>query len=383
MSISLEQAKSFQSEVEQQILELVDIESFSTDLEALDRCSKLIENWIPNFVTNATVKRHESDKFGDTLVVKVPGKKPINVLLVSHYDTVWPTGTLDAWEVREYTDEQGERRLSGPGIFDMKTGLVEMLWVAKLLQQSDDCPSITLVINGDEELGSPFSRPIIEQEADNADAAFVFEASADGAVKTARKGIAILRLYATGVESHAGLDPWKGASAIDALVEVCAQIKLLEDREKETTFNVGLIEGGTGSNVVAGRASAIVDVRYWTPDEQPRIEQALKQITWGNERANVQIDIEWNRPPMVRTEGTENLFHLLQQQASALGEELEEIAVGGASDANYISERGIPVICGLGAVGDGAHARHEFIFPDRIPATIATVTNAIEALSRE
>lgn len=380
MSISIRDVQSLQPEIEQQIIELVNTESFSTDLEALDRCSKVIEEWIPKFVENATVTRHESERFGDALVVKVPGNRNFNVLFVGHYDTVWPTGILEGWDTREYTDEQAERRLSGPGIFDMKTGLVEMLWIAKLLQRSESSPAITLVINGDEELGSPFSRPIIEKEAETADAAFVFEASANGAIKTARKGIAILRLNATGVESHAGLEPWKGASAIDALVEVCTQVKQLEDHEKETTFNVGLIDGGTGSNVVAGKASATVDIRYWDPAEQTRIEEALNEITWSNDRANVEVDIEWNRPPMVRTQGTENLFNLLQKNAAALGETLEETAVGGASDANYISERGTPVICGVGAVGDGAHARHEFIFPDQIPLTIATVANAIEEL---
>lgn len=382
MSFSLDDVSPILPDLERRIVDLVEVESFSTDLPALSRCLDLIQGWIAElFGENATMSVKESNIHGDTLIVHLPGTVDTNVLFVGHYDTVWPSGTLAAWGQREYEDEDGRRRLSGPGIFDMKTGVVQMIAIAKLLQDAEATPSITLVINGDEELGSPFSRQFIEAEADKTDAAFVFEASADGKVKTARKAIAILNIEATGVEAHAGLEPHKGASAVDALIEVCTQVKALQDPEKETTVNIGLISGGSASNVVAAKARATVDFRYWYPEERPRIEAGIAQITWSDDRADVDFTFDWNRPPLVFTEGSQRLFALMQGQAAALGGDLDNISVGGASDANYISDRGTPVICGLGAVGDGAHARHEFVYPDRFALTVAMLANTIEALA--
>lgn len=380
MPITLDEARRLQPAIERDILTFVDAESYSYDLPKLSESFSLIDAFVTSTFPSATLEREASEDYGDTLIVRLPGTSGTNVLFVGHYDTVWPTGTLREWGEREYTDDAGERRLTGPGIFDMKTGLAEMLWVAKLVQDSSTRPTITLLINGDEELGSPFSQPIIEREARAVDMALVFEATAAGKVKTSRKGVANIDITATGVEAHAGLEPEKGASAIDALAQACVELKKLEDLEKGTTLNIGLINGGSGANVVAGKATARVDIRFWDDTEPTRLEQGARDITWSDDRAQVDFEFQWNRPPMVAGENTERLFELMRSQAADLGLDLEDVAVGGASDANFIAAAGTPVICGLGAVGAGAHARHEFIYPDRIPEMVAVVANTVEAL---
>jgi glutamate carboxypeptidase len=277
---------------------------------------------------------------------------------------------------------EGRERLTGPGIFDMKTGLVQGLWALRMLRDAGlPVPTVTWVLTGDEEIGSPSSRPVIEAVGLVTDATLVLEPSAAGAVKTGRKGIGIFRIEVTGVESHAGLDPTAGASAVHALAHVIEQLVPIARPERGTTVNVGLVEGGSGSNVVAGRATALVDVRVSDPAEQERVDAALAAVRLRDPRVRLEIREGWKRPPMTLTPATEPLLKIAQAVSAELGQDLLDVSVGGASDANFVAALGKPVLCGLGAVGHGAHARGEYIHPDAVPHQTALVAGILERIA--
>jgi glutamate carboxypeptidase len=218
-----------------------------------------------------------------------------------------------------------------------------------------------LVINGDEEVGSPFSRPLLEEAVDGADAVLVFEGSADGAVKTARKGVGLFQVRATGVESHAGLDPEAGASAIGEIARVVTTLHGAADLAAGTTINVGVLHGGRRPNVVAGSAEARLDVRVATPEELERVSGLLDSLTAVDPRVEIEVTGAWNRPVMTRTTEIAQMYELARAVASRIGVDLDEASVGGASDGNFVAALGIPVLDGFGAVGAGAHAAHEHV----------------------
>ncbi len=332
-------------------------ETPSDDKPALRDTLAWLEEWLEQRLGPPGSRRTvDGDEHGDTLVHHYPGRGERPVVLLCHYDTVWPLGTLAQRPFRIDGD-----RITGPGVFDMKAGLVQAVWALRALDDAGlPRPPVRLVLGGDEEIGSPASRPVIEQEAADADAALVFEASADGAVKTARKGVGIFGVEVRGVEAHAGLDPGRGASAVDELARLVLALHGLTDLEAGTTVNVGVVEGGTRTNVVAGRASAGVDVRVARQAEADRIDAALATLAPRDERARITVGGGWNRPVMERTAGTGRLYALAREVAAGLGVDLRECSVGGASDGNFAARLGVPVLDGLGAVGDGAHARHEY-----------------------
>jgi glutamate carboxypeptidase len=301
-----------------------------------------------------TVSR--SGEYGDVVVLDYPGEGgPLTLL--AHYDTVWSAGTLDDWPVHRDGDT-----VSGPGVFDMKAGLVQAVWaLAALRAQGVRTPPVRLLLSGDEEIGSPFSRPLIERACAGSAAVLVFEAAAGGAVKTARKGVGLYEIEIRGVESHAGLDPAAGASAIDELARVVRTLHGASDPEAGTSVNVGLVHGGTRSNVVAGRAGAGVDVRVGSAGAQERIEALMTSLRAHDPRAEVIVRGGWNRPVMERSPEIAAVYALARAAAAGLAVDLPETAVGGASDGNFAAAMGLPVLDGLGAVGAGAHARHEHV----------------------
>lgn len=215
------------------------------------------------------------------------------------------------------------------------------------------------MLNGDEGTGSLTSSEAIVAEARGSRAALVFEAAADGAVKTARKGVGLFTLTVTGQEAHAGLDPEAGASAVEELAYQILRLVDLRDREAGTSLNVGVIEGGTRSNVTAGRAVARLDVRVATTAEQGRVGGALAALRPVDGRTSIEVTGGWNRPVFERTAEVAELAELARTCAATLGCDLRETAVGGASDGNFVVAAGVPVLDGIGAVGSGAHARSE------------------------
>ncbi|WP_191984059.1 M20 family metallopeptidase [Amycolatopsis eburnea] len=335
----------------------VGIETPSDDKSALDRGLSWVDGWLRDRLgAPENVQDVDGGPYGDIKVYDFAGiGEP--VLLLCHYDTVWPLGTLAEWPFTVDGD-----RATGPGIFDMKSGLVHAVWALRALDAAGlPRPAVRLVLNGDEEIGSPASRPVIEAAAAGTRATLVFEASAGGAVKTARKGVGIFRVRATGVEAHAGLDPAKGASAIDELARAVLALHGLSDPDAGTTVNVGVIEGGTRSNVIAGAASGEVDVRVSTAAEAARVDAALAALKAHDPRAALTVEGGWNRPVMERSAAIAKVYELAREEAAQLGVTLRECSVGGASDGNFVAALGHPVLDGFGAVGDGAHARHEHI----------------------
>lgn len=336
----------------------VGIETPSDDKPSLARGLSWLDGWLRDRLGEPAEMRHtDGGPYGDIRVYDYTGTGTEPVLLLCHYDTVWPFGTITGRPFLVDGD-----RVTGPGVFDMKAGLVQAVWALRALAAASlPVPPVRLLLNGDEEIGSLASRPVIEAEAKGARATLVFEASAEGALKTARKGVGLFRVTATGVEAHAGLDPGAGASAVDEIARVVLALHGLTDLEAGTTVNVGVLTGGTRSNVVAGVAEARVDVRVRSTAEAERIDQALAGLTAHHPRATLTVDGGWNRPVMERTPAIAALFRLARERAAELGITLRECAVGGASDGNFVAASGAPVLDGFGAVGDGAHARHEHV----------------------
>ncbi|MGP3957087.1 M20 family metallopeptidase [Nonomuraea sp. 3N208] len=320
---------------------------------------------------------HDCGQYGDVLELTYQGTAPGTVLMLSHYDTVWPTGTLAGWPFAVV-----EGKVTGPGVFDMKTGLVQSIWALRGLRELElPHPSVRFLFNGDEEIGSPASREHIEAASSDVLASLVFEASLDGALKTARKGVGLFNVRVTGVEAHAGLDPYAGASAIHALAEIVTTLAGAASRERGTTVNVGLISGGTGRNVAAGHASCGVDVRVAEPSEMGRIDDVLAGLRASDPRITISVTGEWNRPPMIPNPASQRLLKEAQEVAAEFGWLLDEASVGGASDGNFISALERAILDGMGAVGDGAHARHEHVLLDQIPERTALTIGLLTALA--
>jgi glutamate carboxypeptidase len=333
----------------------VEHETPSDDKAMLDKGLVWLREWITDRLGPPdTHETFDGGDFGDTDVLHYGGTgDPLTLLC--HYDTVWPLGTLADFPFSIEGDV-----IRGPGVFDMKAGLVQAVWALRALR---DCgvptPPIRLLLNGDEELGSPASRAVIEDTCAGSKAVLVFESSAEGQLKSARKGVGIFDVAVYGLAAHAGLEPAKGASAIDEIARVVGKLHALTDLDTGTTVNVGLLSGGSRRNVVAALASAGIDVRVASENEARRIDWELAALTPVDSRVTINVSGEWNRPVMERSPGVARLVEIAQHVATQMGTQVGETAVGGASDGNFAAGLGLPVLDGLGAVGAGAHARDE------------------------
>jgi glutamate carboxypeptidase len=281
-------------------------------------------------------------------------------MLIGHCDTVWPVGTL-----QQMPFAAGDEVVKGPGVYDMKAGLVQMLFAVKALRDLQLEPTVApvLFINSDEEIGSRESTRYIRALARIADRALVLEPSlgAHGQLKTARKGVGRFTVRVKGKAAHAGLDPAAGASAILELSHVIQALFAMNDADRGITVNVGMIDGGLSPNVVAPVSSATVDVRVLTEADARRIEAQIEDLAPATPGVTLEIEGGIGRPPMERTPRNRVLWQLAQERARLLGMELTEGAAGGGSDGNTTSLY-TATLDGLGAVGDGAHAAHEFVY---------------------
>ncbi len=300
-------------------------------------------------------KIHRQDTAGDHLQVNFAGsagRRPL--LLLGHFDTVYDLGTLKTMPWREQ-----DGRLYGPGVFDMKSGIAQMIFaIAALREVQGGLPRpVTVLLVSDEEEGSVSSRAITEKLAKQCAAVLVCEPSGPGgALKTARKGVGAFTMKVTGQASHAGLDFEKGQSAILELAHQIEAISRLTDLKRGTTLNVGVIRGGTRSNVVAAEAWAEIDLRIARKGDGAIMERRIRGLRPVNSKCKLDIQGGINRPPLERTKQVVALFELARSIAGELGFALDEIAVGGGSDGNFTAGIGIPTLDGLGAVGEGAHA---------------------------
>jgi len=335
---------------------LVMAESPSDDKRAVDACSTLAAAHIRKL--GGRVKMHPQRTYGNVLEARFgPKAKSGRLLLLGHLDTVWPIGTLKSmpWRI-------SKSRLWGPGTLDMKAGVAMALTAIEMLVETSALErEIILLLNSDEEIGSPVSRAITERAARESEAVFVLEPAQGLAYKTARKGTGNWRIDVKGVAAHAGVDFEKGASAILELARAVQTVSGWSDLKRGLTVSVGLAGGGTKTNVIPAEAWAEVDVRIAKKGDGPRMEQKFARLKAADHRCELRITGGINRPPMERTRGTAKLYQKARTLASELGFELEEAATGGASDGNFTSALGIPTLDGMGAVGEGAHARHESI----------------------
>ena len=280
-------------------------------------------------------------------------------MILGHYDTVWPIGTL-----ADMPFESDGETVKGPGVYDMKGGVAQALLAIDALQHFGLTPKVTphLFFNSDEEIGSRESRRYIEKLAPGMDRVFVLEPSLGpaGKLKTARKGIGRFTVTVSGEAAHAGLDPGAGASAILELSHVIQELFALNDLDRGITVNVGTIDGGLRPNVVAPRSEAVVDVRVATSEDAKRIEAAIRGLRPATPGTSIEVDGLFGRPAMEHTPANRKLWRLACRLGSELGLELDEGAAGGGSDGNFTSLY-TATLDGMGAVGDGAHARHEHL----------------------
>ncbi len=296
-------------------------------------------------------------------------------LLLGHCDTVWPLGT-----VREMPIEVKQGVIRGPGTFDMKAGLVQMVFALRALRELELSPPATPVIfvNSDEETGSAESRKWVVRLARRVTRAFVLEPSMGpaGRLKTARKGQGTFAVTVRGREAHSGLDPTGGASAILEMAHVIQALHALTDLGRGTTVNVGVVGGGTRPNVIAGEARAEVDVRITTLVEARSVERAIRAIQPTVPGTTIEVSGGMRIPPMERTDDSRRLWEAARAAGERLGLELEEALSGGASDGNTTS-RYTPTLDGLGPVGDGAHARHEHVVTRAMPERAALLAELL------
>ncbi|MGH9601036.1 MAG: M20 family metallopeptidase [Terriglobales bacterium] len=359
--------------------DLVTQESPSYNKVAVDRLGSHIVGRFEGLGGKVTLHRRQD--FGDHIEAQFAGtnsRKPI--LLLGHYDTVWDVGTLAEMPFKV---ENG--RLWGPGVFDMKAGIMLMMQAIEGLRAVRGAlpRPITVLLVSDEEVGSNSSRQLTESLARKSQAVFVLEPSTgpQGAVKTWRKGVGEYKVKVTGKAAHAGIEVREGASAIVELARQIARIQTFLDFRRGITVNVGIVRGGTRTNVVAAQASADVDVRVRKMSDAPRLEKKFRLLKPYDRRCTMEIEGGVNRPPMERSEGVVKLYRLAQGVARGMNMELEESGTGGGSDGNFTAALGIPTLDGLGGVGEGAHARHENIVLDRLPARAALIAGLIEAVA--
>lgn len=293
-------------------------------------------------------------------------------LLIGHCDTVWPLHTLLQMPLEERED-----RLAGPGVYDMKAGITQLFHALKCLGELGAAPEVlpVVLINSDEETGSRESTPAIRRLARIANRAFVLEPplGPEGRLKTARKGLGRFTLTVHGRAAHAGLDPEKGANAIVEMARLVQEVYALNDFERGTTVNVGMIEGGISPNTVAPLSRVVLDVRVPTAREGIRVEQAIRALTVKRPAMRLEIEGGFGRPPMEPTPRNQRLWTLAAKAGRDLGIELEQAAAGGGSDANTTSQF-TATLDGLGTPGDGAHARHEYIQADQLARRTALLT---------
>ena len=361
--------KERQTDLEELLEALVRHESPTLAKESVDALGEFVASHMARL--EARVTRYEGTSAGDQWLAQW-GSAPGGVLMLVHLDTVYPVGTLETmpWRIEK-------EWIKGPGALDMKAGLAMALTAVQALLEKDRMPQhrISLLCTSDEETGSHTSRPVIEELAREHELVLCLEpALPNGALKTWRKGIGEFRLTALGEAAHAGNDP---PSGINAIVEVAQQIpKLtrLADANQGTTINVGIIEGGTRTNVVPDRCQVRFDVRIKDLAAQEEIDAALKEFEPHLEGSKLELEGEWNRPPMPRDDLMVRTFTMAQTIAADLGVDVIEGGTGGGSDANFVAPLGIPILDGMGPIGIGAHSRRESVKRSSLPERTALLT---------
>jgi len=354
--------------------ELVRCESPSGDPGRLRACAQITERW---FRSEAGITESEltSEATVPALTMRVSGSGGPSVLVLGHLDTVWDVGAF------EPLFSVSEGRVEGPGVFDMKGGVVVALAALMGLQQDDKrMGDLTVLLTGDEEVGSSTSVDLIRDEARRHTAVLVLEPPQGGSIKIARKGIGGYRVTVQGRAAHAGLDPERGVNSLVAMAPLVAEVAALARPELGTTVSPTVLRAGTRTNVVPAQAVLDVDVRYATAAEAGRVDQGMRRLTVEVPGARLAVEGGANRPPFEPTSSS-RLFGLAQEVAAELGwEGLEGASVGGGSDGNFTAALGVPTLDGMGIVGGNAHAQGEWAQLDSIPDRAALLAGCLTAV---
>jgi glutamate carboxypeptidase len=344
---------------------VVDFESPSDDKAACDALARHLGERFS--AAGGEVRFHASETRGDHIAATFHSGRGKPALVLCHYDTVWPRGTLAR---RPFTVE--DDKAYGPGVFDMKASLV---MVEEIIGTAKPRRPVVVLVTSDEEVGSPTSRALIERHASESEFVLVLEPPlGPGTLKLRRKGVGRFRIEAVGRAAHAGLEPEKGVSATVELAHQIVRVHRLNDPERGTTVNVGLVSGGTKSNVIPAAADAELDVRVWTAAEADRVAAVIGGLTPVLPGAVVRGTGRLNRPPMELSDKQLALFARAREIAGGIGIDLTHGAAGGGSDGNFTAALGVPTLDGLGCPGQGAHAEHEHILLDHLPNQIVLLS---------
>lgn len=374
MSVILSYLMSHQDDILADLERLAQAESPSHDKTAVDACGQVLQQiFIKHLDAKADV--FTCTDYGNHLAFNIGSGIP-KTIIMGHFDTVWDIGRLSL--------RQDAGKLYGPGVLDMKGGLIQAIWAVKALKELNllaDHP-IRFLCNADEELGSPSSREWIETQVKGCQQVLVAEPTTanNHALKTGRKGTGRFYVHIKGRAAHAGNNPEDGISAIQEMSYQIQYIHALNAPEKGTTVNVGVVSGGSKINVVAEEAKLSIDVRVTRLDEAERIHNAIYGAQAKLDGIQLSITGGMIRPPMERSASTAKLFGIAQEAAKALGFEIEEASVGGGSDGNFTAAMGIPTLDGLGSTGAGPHAEYEHIIIEDLPKRSALLAELITRL---
>lgn len=360
---------------------LVETESPSHNKAAVDRVGAIVA--AEARALGAQIEIISNKETGDHILARFFGRNGTvgavdaagdgNILLLCHMDTVFPLGTIDKFPYRD----DGEK-IFGPGTLDMKSGIVIALAAIEEAQKSGLNRPVTLFCTSDEEVGSHTSREHIERLAKESALVLVLESALlDGSLKTWRKGVGELRVKAKGRAAHAGGDHQIGRNAIEEMAHQVIAIQKLTDYSKQTTLNVGVIKGGTVSNVVPEGAEIQVDVRVMQPGEWERLISEMKKLKPALDGTSLEFTADLNRPPMPFDETMKATFEKAESIAVQIGMNLKAGGTGGASDANFIAPLGIPVLDGMGAIGEGGHSEREYIFANSMEQKARLIASLI------
>ncbi|WP_338785951.1 M20 family metallopeptidase [Metabacillus sp. FJAT-53654] len=370
-----------QEEMLHYIEELVNIDSGSYDKQGVDTIGLLLKESYKELGFNVFVEKQ--GVYGDHLIIEHKDAIDPNIIILAHMDTVFPRGTAAERPFRI----EGNRAY-GPGVIDMKASQVSVLYAIKALVNEgyEGYKRIRIVLNSDEEIGSPSSREIIEREANGKKYALVMEpARKDGSLVSSRRGKGNYTLIIEGKAAHSGIEPEKGRSAIEELAHKIIQLHELSDHENGISVNVGLIEGGSSANTVSDHAEAQIDVRIKEIGQVELLEERLDEICSSSDVVGTKISLEgeMNRPPMEKNKKTRALLRIIQDVGDEIGVEIEDTSTGGGSDASFTSSLGIATIDGLGPIGGNAHSDQEYlVIPSLVERTLLLAT-IIERLSKK
>lgn len=338
---------------------LVNQDSYTKEKDDVDRLGQILVNWFQEHRYDTQVIRQE--QYGNQILASIKGNMPGKIAIMMHMDTVFPRGTA---QQRPFSHD--ERRMYGPGAADMKSGIVTALyasWIVNSLYKSSHC-DLELILTGDEEIASPCSRPIIEERVKNAQAVFNMEpARKDGSVVTARRGSAQLKIRIEGKAAHSGVNIEDG---INAISEICRKFIALEDimdKDHDLTVNLGTVQGGVSTNMVAPYAEGTIHFGFWKNEDFDHMYAKAKEIIEYSHIKGTKAELSLISKclPMVKNEGNAKMYEIVSKAAVAAGIPLTEQATRGAADAGIPSSLGIPTICGMGPVGGNLHSEDEYV----------------------